>query len=210
MVIQSQSVNGSRGHLDTVSIFRRGVRNRADADDMIARVNNHHGAGRTILPPIDMAFAIFVAPEIRVLNYIARPHRNGVGQSIHLVIELDGLGRRLGRLEQADRLFVKISRQNDPTIPGFQPGILVRGDQYRRRLPVAENLHRFTLGITKNLAKLALRIGCLDLRHQRSLMCGIFVFYTKCADSAIIAYISGILLTDEPRMTPSLRTATAY
>jgi hypothetical protein len=140
-----------------MAVYWRCVRNWADADETLAGVNNHYGT-RAILPPLNMAFVIFVAPQIRVLDYVTWPYRYGVGQSVHLVIEIGGFGRRLGRLEKRDGLFVKIARKHDLTISGFQPSVLVRRDQKRCWLSVAENFHWFALRVPKDLAKLALDI----------------------------------------------------
>ena len=165
LVIKSQAGTSYRGYQNTLVSVRWSVCNGADSDKMLACVNNHYGTG-AILSPLDKAFAIFVGPEIRVLNYITRANWDGIGQSVHLVIELGRLGRWLGRQEQPDRLFIEVARQNNLTIAGLQASVLVRRNQDRRRLPMAENLYRFALGITKYLAKLALGIRCFYLGHH--------------------------------------------
>lgn len=94
------------------------MRDRADADNIFARMNDDHGAG-AILSPFGMPFAIFVTPKIGVVDYIPWRYRNGIGQSVDLVVEIGGFCRRLGCLEKPDCVFVELTRQNNPTVSGL-------------------------------------------------------------------------------------------
>jgi len=94
------------------------MRDRAEADEVLARMNDEHCAG-AVISSFGMSSAIVVAPKIGIVDYIPWRYRNGIGQSVHLVVEMGGFCRRLGFLEQPDCLFFELARQNHPTISGL-------------------------------------------------------------------------------------------
>ena len=117
-VIQAESNTGLGGHLHPLPFFGWGVGDRADPDELFASVNNHHRTG-AVLSPFKMPLAGFIPPEIGVFDYVTRANRDVAGQSLHLVIELDGFRRRFSGLKALDRRVVETTGQDD--LPGTHP-----------------------------------------------------------------------------------------
>ena len=114
-VIEAESNKGLRGHLNALPFFGWGVGNRANRDEPFGRVDDHHRTG-AVLSPFKMPLAGFIPPEIGVFDYVTRPNRDVAGQSLHLVIELDGFRRRFSRLKALHRRVVETTGQDD--LPG--------------------------------------------------------------------------------------------
>ena len=147
--------------------FGWGVGNRANRDEPFGRVDDHHRTG-TVLPPFKMPLAGFIPPEIGVFDYVTRPNRDVAGQSLHLVIELDGFRRRFSRLKALHRLVVETTGQDD--LPGTHPQtlIFVSRDQNGSRLSMTEDFNRLTLNIAHDLTKSLPKFRRIDLRHHKT------------------------------------------
>ena len=115
-----------------------------------------------------MPLAGFIPPEIGVFDYVTRPNRDVAGQSLHLVIELDGFRRRFSRLKALDRRVVETTGQDD--LPGthLQKLIFMSRDQNGSRLSMTEDFNRLTLNIAHDLTKSLPKFRRIDLRHHKT------------------------------------------
>jgi len=123
-IIQTQTSQCSWRYRYAKTILGRCVRDRANSNDVLGRLYDHHRA-RPVLSSVDVARQFFVGPQIGVLDNLARSKGHSVGQSIHLMIEFRSLGRGLCAFDQADRLLIELAGENHPAIAGFQSGVLM-------------------------------------------------------------------------------------